>query len=191
MTLPELQPIVSVLKKAVFAAFITLLVMLSYFNCIRTENALMDVEDFFVRTRTVQAAQVAADRAMVLAEQRSYEYADLKEAFKVLAKDSQRLAFECEDVTIKASMYEQVIHGQNVYIVQLQDLLKQNQLPVPAQPPLNLRPPTCPSPNAGNSFNSQRPTTPPKPEYHNSEAGLSPRNSTEPDAFGTVGSVAA
>lgn len=179
----------NILRKILLVVFVVCVTMMSYHNCIRTEQTIMDVEQFFVRTRTVQAAQVAADRAMMLLEQRNHEYADLKEGFKTVF---ERLSIEADTVKMESMMLEKVIHSQNAYIVQLQQLLEANQLPVPAQPPMELKL-ECPVPSqpGGNSFNSQRPTTPPKPRHRNSEAGLSPRNSTVPVAFGMAESRAA
>lgn len=176
----------NIFRKALLVIFVVCVTMMSYHNALRTEQAIVEVEDFFRRTQTIQAAQLAADRAMMLLEQRTYEMKDMEESFQVLF---ERLSVEAETVKMEAMLLEQVIHGQNAYIVQLQDILKENQLPVPAQPRINLGPNTCPAPDA-NFFNLPRRTTPPKPKSPQSPDGSSRKNSTAHVASGTEESLA-
>lgn len=178
----------NLVKKALLAVFVILIVLASWFNCVRTEQTIMDVEQFFIRTRTIQAAQLAADRAMMLAEQRAYEYADLKEGFKKVFEDLQQ---QNAQITMEAMLLEQVIYGQNDYIVQLQGVLEQNNIPVPAQPKIQLGPQSCPRPPDANFFNSPKPTSPTRPDPLKSADGLYQRNSTVHDVSGTAESHAA
>jgi hypothetical protein len=181
-----MDTLVYILKRVALMLFVVLVVMASYNNHLRTELAVLKVEEFFIRARTIQTAQTAADRAMALVEVQTFAYEDLRKGLDVFVKKYQRLSFQADDAMIKAAFYEQVIHSQNKYIVELQDMLKDNKLPVPAQPRINLEPQVCPTPKrAGNSFNLQRPTSPMPNALPRSPGGSSPRSSTELDASGT------
>jgi hypothetical protein len=177
---------IAIMKKVLVTLFVALIILLSYNNCVRTELAILDVQEFFIKTRTVQAAQVAAERAMRLSEDRMHAYNDLKEYTQKLSNDYQRLSFQAEDAMMKSAFYEQMIQSQNIHIANLESMLRDNSIPIPAQPNL-LEPQACPPLSAGNSSNSQRPTNPRLPRFPTSPGGSSPRNWMEPDVSGMVG----
>jgi hypothetical protein len=188
-------------SKILTFAIVGILVGVSITNTLRTREAIMDVDEFFIRARTVQSTQIAADRANRLLEDQIYQNKDLRAAFKEAVNEYQRLSFVAADARIEADMYLQMIHGQNEYIAHLQGVLQDNNLPVPAQPKINLEPQVCPAPSpapspapnrsAGNSFNSQRPMTQWPNVLPTSPVGLSQKNLMVLDVSGTVGLLVA
>jgi hypothetical protein len=173
-------------KLTLLTAFVTLTVMMSYNNCVRTELAILNVEEFFIRTRTIQGAQMAADRAMALVEDKSHHYNDLMAATERLAAERSQLSMALQKVTMYTQNLEQIVHAQNRYIETLKNLLHDEGVTAPPQPRINLGPPTCPSPQGGNSSNLPKPISPTPPDPHKSADGSFPRNSTGRDAFGTA-----
>ena len=177
-----------ILKRAVTAAFVGLVILMSYSNCVQTERAIMEVEDFFIRTRTVMAAQAGADRAMMLVEMQAYENKDLKEYLAKLMKEYQRLKLNAEATMIRAEMLEVIAKAQTQYIEQLSDYIEANNLTVPPPDPEITEPKQCPSPSEENFFNSPKPTSPTPKKCQTSPGGMFPRSLTVPDAFGTAAS---
>lgn len=186
-------------------AFFSIIIGISVANTIRTQKAILKVDEFFVRARTVQTAQLTTNRCNTLLEDQIFQNRDLRSAFKEMVAEYQRLSFAAEDVRIEADIYLQVIHEQLAYISQLQSILQDNKLPVPVpkQPQINLEPQVCPTPestpesapeqdrSAENSFNLQRPTIPIPNALPTSPGGQSQRNSTVRDVSGTAGLLAA
>ena len=173
-----------ILKKTVTAAFVGLVLLMAYSNCVRTERAVMEVEEFFIRSRTIMAAQAGADRAMMLVEMQAYETKDLKEYLAKLLKEHQRLKLNSEAIMIRAEMLEVIVDAQSQYIEQLSEYIEAHNLPVPD--PVITEQKECPDPPAESSFNSPKPTSQTPGKFPILPGGTFPRSSTVPDVSGTA-----
>jgi hypothetical protein len=102
-------------------------------------------EDLIQDCQTIQIAQLAATRALSIAEMEAYSRKDLEERLSRASIICDRLRFETDHAIMESEVLTLLVTGQDEHIEILKEYIRNNYLPVPALPPIE-RPRPEPSP---------------------------------------------